>query len=133
MHQKVHFFRISYMEEKDLKNKIIGAIQKEEVKRAKVFVGFSLVTSILSFVGVFYSIKYLAESFVRLGLNNYISLIFSDTDIVLKNWQYLSLSILEALPLFQITVAFAILFVFMLSVRILANNMRKNIGFNFIS
>ncbi|MCF7834164.1 MAG: hypothetical protein K9L98_02290 [Candidatus Pacebacteria bacterium] len=117
----------------DLKNRVILSIQKEEVRQAKIWVSISLVTSLLSFVGIFYYIKNLINVFYNSGLYNYFSIIMSDTDIALEHWQYLSLSILESLPVFQIATSFVIVIIFMVSIRVLASNMRKDISFSFIN
>ena len=87
---------------KELKNKIISQIHKEERKRAKIYLlTFATVLS-SSLVGVTLSIKYLMTSVQQSGFSEYLSLLFSGDSVVYSYWKELSLSLVDSLPVLGI-------------------------------
>ncbi len=114
----------------DLRNKIIRNIVKNEYKRAKKYLLLSLITASASFVGLFFSVKYALNSFYQSSFYDYFSLIFSDRDMVLSNWKEFSLSLMESLPYFSVTLVLVAIGLFMYSMLIYANTTKRDFSFS---
>ena len=91
----------------NLKNSIINIIRYEERKKAIYKIVFSSVVSLASIsLAIFYAIS-IVKDFYQSGLSDYISLIFTDGTSLISYWQSYFMSILESLPILQITIVFA--------------------------
>jgi hypothetical protein len=113
-----------------LRNSIVRSIQREEVRRARVSTLLALTAVGASVLGIAFSIQYAVHSLVQSGFLEYMSLIFSDADILAAYWQGFAFSLLETIPLFAITLGLAALAAFLASLRVLATNMRGGLTFS---
>lgn len=97
-----------------LEKDIINKIHRLE-RRGLIFEqGMYATVSFASFFGIIYSSIYVFKNVVSSGIYNYISLIFSDIE-VLTYWKELSLSILESLPFLGLAIGFMVLGIFIWS------------------
>ncbi len=151
MHQKRQVIRITYIMRKDyeklfarlpppelparLFDKIIARIQEEErlVSLKKQFFAFSsfAAISLTLFVPVFKSFQ---AEFAHSGFSQFFSLIFSDLNLIMVNWQDFYLALLESLPILPVLGLLTITFVFLWSLRYIALTvhkftLRKNFNF----
>lgn len=110
-----------------LRTKILMRIGQEERRRAKIFLAASATTISLSIVGIVFSVQYMMEGFYQSSFYTYFSLLLSDPDIVLRYWQEFALSIAESLPFLGITISLIAIVMLLLSVRVLANNLRHGL------
>lgn len=111
----------------ELRGKILMRIGQEERHRAKIFLAASATTISLSVVGIIFSVQYMMEGFYQSSFYTYFSLLLSDPDIVLTYWQEFTLSLAESLPLLGITVSLITVTILLLSIRVLANNLRQGL------
>lgn len=87
---------------RELRQKIILGIIKEEQHSAKVyFFAFSAIL-LVSLVGVVASFKYLMQGFTESGFYEYLSLLFSGDSTVYIYWKELSLSLIDSMPVIGI-------------------------------
>ena len=92
------------------------------VRMHRILFGVVSATSGISLVPAFI---YAAREFSTSAFASYLSLLFSDTGIALANWKSLGLSLVESAPVFGLTVAVAVGFVFLASLKALAPYLRK--------
>lgn len=115
MHQNAPWFRLIGMEKirppQDLKRNILLGIAKEELHRAKVYFAITLTTLPVSLVAVFFSGRYLMNSFYESGFYNYLSLLLSGDSTVLAYWKELAYSLAETMPIVS-TIVFLVAFSF---------------------
>jgi hypothetical protein len=91
----------------NLKNSIIIKIKKEEMKRAMYKIVFSSFVSFASVsMAIIFAINIVKDAY-QSGIFEYLSLLFSDGMSLVSYWQSYAMSIVESLPVFQITVVFA--------------------------
>lgn len=109
---------------KKLREKILFSINKEEIRRAKMYFLVSVTTGLVSIFGLIFSIRYMIQEFYQSSFVSFISLIFSDPTIMVSYWRELSMSLLETLPIFGITVSLLAVYVLLVSVRVLVKNTR---------
>ena len=114
---------------KDLLQKIMKRIHKEErllvLRRIFIF-SATLIASLVAFVP---SLKTLAANFSQSGFFNFFSLIFSDFSSVAKYWQSFGMILLESLPAISLAVFLAVLLALLESAILLTKNIkaiRKN-------
>jgi len=108
----------------NLKSRIWEDIKKQEYKKAKINFWASLAGFSVSLVAIFPAIVYLWQAFSQSGLSQYLTAIFSDGGVVLTYWRdYLSL-IAESMPVFEVSIFFAVIFVLLLSLRIMIRNIK---------
>ena len=107
-----------------LRTHILARIGEEERRRAKIFLAASMATLSLSIVGVVYSVRYMLQGLYQSSFYSYFSLLFSDPDVVLAYWREFAFSLAESLPLLGVTASLITVAVLLLSVRVLANNLR---------
>lgn len=105
-----------------LSDKIMVSIREKRTSALKyrlyVF-SFGLLASIAVFIPALQAFKAgLAES----GFMEFLSLLSSDTRLVLNYWQSFSLSLLEALPALSLTIALAAVLTFFESLKSLIKN-----------
>lgn len=130
MHQKCIFFRMSYMGNINLpdglRKKILISIQREEIKRARVFIVTALVIGLSSITGMIFAFKYAITALTQSGFYRYASLVFSDFDIVLISWKDFILSLTESILLIGLTIALTTILLLLFSIRILVKNSKQS-------
>jgi hypothetical protein len=109
----------------DLFGKIVAKIQKEkktrQIKR-KIYLWLVIFTlSLGAFVPTIIIIK---NSLAHTGFIQYLSLLFSDTAIILSYWKSFGLSLLGALPLTGLILFSLVLAIFLESLKILTKNIK---------
>ena len=115
MHQNASLLRYVYMVQNhielppNLRARVLLGVRKEEIKRARVFLLASALVIPASLVGFWFVLQYLLTSFYQTSFYSYLSLIFSDPDVVLAYWQQFLLVLLEALPVASMIVALIVL------------------------
>lgn len=105
---------------------IISLIHKEQklsVIRTR-FVIFSI-TFIGSIIALLPVIQTLKTSLSESGFMNFSSLILSDLEVVINNWQDYSITLLESLPVINIVILLIVLFVLLKSIQYMALNFKK--------
>jgi len=101
-----HYFNI-IEPSTNLRNSVIHAIKMEETKKAVYNIVFNSIISLVSIsVAVVYMINIIKDAY-KSGLSEYLSLIFSDGTSLISYWQTYVLSVVESLPIIQITVVVA--------------------------
>jgi hypothetical protein len=110
-----------------LRNSIVRSIQRGEVRRARVSIALALTAGSASILGIVLSIQYAVSSLAQSGFFQYASLIFSDADILTAYWQGFAFSLIETVPLLAITFMLAAFAAFLVSLRMLATNMRSGL------
>jgi len=110
-----------------LRQRILTHISRDERRRARIYVLTSAVVTVLSLTGIVVSVQYVVQTLYQSSSYAYLSLLFSDTDIVFANWQAFSLSLLESVPLIGILLSLIATFSFLVSIRTLANNVRAGL------
>lgn len=116
---------------KELRKNILLQVVKEEGRRAKNYLLVSLITSTASIVGVVFAAQYVVQAIFQTSFYRYFSLLFSDSDIVLSYWRQFTLSLVESLPFFAVTLVLVAIVVLMVSIRVFANNTRRSFSFSF--
>ncbi len=86
-----------------LKSKILLRIDQERVKRLNRQVLITRIVGGLSFVSFFPIFINLVSQMQNSGFWNYLSLLFTDTGIVMTYWKQFSMSLIEATPVFHLT------------------------------
>ncbi|MFZ2522223.1 MAG: hypothetical protein WAX44_04560 [Minisyncoccia bacterium] len=109
---------------KELREKILFSINKEEIRRAKTYFLVSVTTGLASIFGLIFSVRYMIQEFYQSSFYSYLSLIFSDPSIAVSYWKELSMSLLETLPILGITISLIAVYVLLVSIRTLAKNTR---------
>ena len=110
----------------ELKNLIIKSIKVEERKKTIRNMVFSSVVSLASIsMAVIFVINIIKDAY-QSGLSEYLSLLISDSSSVLSYWKVYTMSIVESLPILQITILFASIWVFVWSMNIIINNLKSS-------
>ena len=106
-----------YESDEDLSEKIWSSliIRKQKIAKLKLWV-FSSVSAI-SLVGLFPMLKVLVSDFRESGFYEYLSIAFSNSNILGSSWKELTFSLAESVPTISIVLTFAVLFIFFLSFR----------------
>jgi len=86
-----------------LNSKILLRIDHERVKRLNRQVLITRIVGGLSFVSFFPIFINLVGQMQNSGFWNYLSLLFTDTGIVMTYWKQFSMSLIEATPVFPLT------------------------------
>ena len=114
MEGKKQLFNI--LEPKDsLKASIIKKIKKEEHKMFVLKIGLSLSFSLGSVISVVFLLTNIIKDYYKSGLSEYISLMFSDGSLLVSYWQSYIMSVVEALPIFAITLVLVSIWIFIMS------------------
>lgn len=116
---------------KELRENILFQIVKEEGRRAKNYLLVSFITTTASIVGVIFSAQYVMQAVYQSSFYRYLSLLISDSDIVLSYWQQFTLSLVESMPFFAVTLALVAIVILMVSIRVFTNNARRSFNFSF--
>jgi hypothetical protein len=109
---------------KGLRKNILLSIRKEERRRARLYLFVATIVVPSSIFGAWFAILYMAQEFLSSNFYTYLSLLFSDTDIVFMYWQQFALSLAESIPLIGATVFLMTLAIFLASIRVLVSNVR---------
>jgi len=111
---------------KNLSEKIINRIEFVERRSAKmrlVFFGALAVASVVAFIP---ALKYLINDLNNSGFYQYLSLVFSDSGIILASWKEFSLSLAESLPIFSTIIFLATIFIFLESIKLSIKNIKSH-------
>ena len=108
----------------ELRQKILFSINKEEIRRAKVYFFVSITTALVSVFGLIFSVRYMIQGFYQSSFYSYLSLIFSDPNTLVSYWKELSMSLLETLPILGITISLIATYILLISIRTLVKNTR---------
>ena len=109
----------------DLFHKIITRIKEEHRLmsiRRRIFVFSSL--SIISIIALIPAFGWVQKSFTESGFFQFLSLIFTDTSVVLAYWKSFTLALIESLPIITLSVFLTVLSVFLSSLKSLAKNIK---------
>lgn len=113
-----------------LKENIIYKIEKEVKKKAIFTFVFGVLTSLTSVLVMIYSSILIIKDYYTSGLSEYISLIFSDSSVILGFWKEFIYLVVESLPFITITLVLLSLFSFVWSLKYMFSNLKT---FPFIS
>ena len=109
---------------KELRQKILFSINKEEIQRAKTYFLVSMTTALVSIFGLIFSVRFMVQEFYQSSFYSYLSLIFSDPNTLVSYWKELSMSLLETLPILGITISLIAVYSLLVSIRTLVKNSR---------
>ena len=109
---------------KELRQKILFSINKEEIQRAKTYFLVSMTTALVSIFGLIFSVRFMVQEFYQSSFYSYLSLVFSDPNTLVSYWKELSMSLLETLPILGITISLIAVYSFLFSIRTLVKNTR---------
>lgn len=115
----------------NLRNNILLGIRGEEKKRAKPLLAVSVIIALSSLVGLFMWLKYALIAFYQSSFYAYMTLLFSDPDVVLRYWQEFGLALLESLPVLGIALCLLAVFTLLMSLRLFTQNMRFGFASSF--
>lgn len=107
-----------------LYNLIFARINSEQRRIARtklVFFGFGIFSSVIAFVPVF---QYTAQEFSQSGFYQLVTLLFSDSGVVVFMWREFLLSLAESMPVLGIGMLLFVILIFMGSVVSLMKNTR---------
>ena len=108
----------------DLLGKVLSRLDKERFivirRRIALLSGF-LVVLVLALVPAF---KMVWDGINASGFTQFLSLLFSDSGVVMAYWQSFGLTLLESLPVISIVVFLAIVVSFLGSARLLSKNLK---------
>lgn len=107
-----------------LRTHILYAILQEERRRARRYFLAAGTISALSLLGLVFSVLYIIEGVAQSGFYQYLSLLASDSDLMLTYWREFALSVAEAAPVVGLSLLFMALFGLLSSVRILTRHAR---------
>ena len=113
-----------------LKENIIYRIEKEANKMAIFTFVFGGITSLTSVLVMIYSSILIIKDYYVSGLSEYISLIFSDSSVILGFWKEFIYSVVESLPFITITLVLLSLLGFVWSLKYMFSNLKMS---SFIS
>ena len=117
----------------NLFNKIITRINRRQrmlaISRVIVF-SFSLLGSLVAAWPIFSAVKI---EFVNSGFLQFLSLVFSDFEVIITYWQSFALTLLESLPAISIALSLLILFIFMGSLKFLTKDIKILINKNILA
>lgn len=112
----------------ELRARIVVQVAREERRRARISLGISGGVLLCSASGLAYSLFYLVEGFASSPFYNYLSLMFSDSDVLAAYWRELVLSLAESLPLISSIVALALLASLLASARVFVQSLNGGWG-----
>lgn len=109
----------------DLFDKIMARIHKEEkmlvIKRRIVLFSLSILFSGAAIMPIFNMVW---KGFIESGFFKFLSLIISDTGIVILYWQEFTMSLLESLPISGLILLSFVILAFLESLKLLTKNLR---------
>lgn len=99
----------------------IGLVEKRFARTRLVFFGALALASVIAFIP---ALKYLINDFSNSGFYQYLSLIFSDSEVILASWREFSLSLAESLPFLSIAALFSVIFALLWSLKLTFKNIK---------
>ena len=117
--------RISTPELPGVRRNILAAITLAEERRRRFFVYASSAAVPLSGFAALFALRLLSDELSQSAFYNYMSLLLSDTDIVVAYWKEFALTLAESAPLFGITVSLAALGALLVAARAFARSVRR--------
>ncbi len=105
---------------------IMTRINLEQKRSARMRLIFLGTMAIASFAAMISSFQYAMREFYQSGFYEYLSLLLSDSGYILASWKEFSISLVESMPLVEITISLATTFAFLVSIKLAI----KNIGIN---
>lgn len=108
----------------NLRSLILSSIKAAEYRRARLYLIISGITLSGSTVGLVFAIKYLVQSLYASEFYSYLTLIFSDTDVVLGFWKDIVFSLAESLPVLIIVGVLASTLMALASIRVITSNFK---------
>ncbi|HPS21234.1 MAG TPA: hypothetical protein PLO44_00260 [Candidatus Paceibacterota bacterium] len=118
--------KAGYQAEPNLSEDIWRSIVLRQKKAAKIKLTLFSITSFVAFVGAFPIFKNLATQFAQSGFYEYLSLAFSNVSGLAGFWKELVYSIAETLPVSNILLSCAVVFIFFLSARYALKQVIRN-------
>ena len=96
----------------------------EQARRTQARRRFVLVTTlgVISLAAFFPAYRYAAGQFSQTGFGQYLSIAFSDHDVLLASWKELAILLAGSLPLLGVTALFSTVAVFLVSARAAVRN-----------
>ena len=107
-----------------LYNDIVFKLETARIKKARFGLIFQSVLSVVSFVAAFPIFMNVVERFSQSGFSQYLSLVFTDGEIVLSNWKVFASSLLESAPFYEATIFLAVVFVLLQSLKFAVRNLK---------
>ena len=112
-----------------LKAAIVARIRFEERRAARRVVFITTPILALSFAGLAWGVMSAASSLAHSSLGQYLSLAVSDPMSVATLWQSFSLTIIESLPIFALTIICGTLIALLTSIFVAAHNVKRAFSF----
>lgn len=116
---------------KRLKLSILASIVEEERRRVKRLLVIFAPASLLSLIGIIFSIQYVLKAFYQSDFYTYFSLLLSDPDVVLTYWKEFAMSLIDTIPFMWITVSLISIALFLICLRMFSNSIRNNFSPSF--
>ena len=108
-----------------LLGKIMLRLEQEKklviIKRRVAFFSAGLIFSVLALIPAF---KMVWDGVASSGFTQFLSLLFTDSGVVMAYWQSFGLTLLESLPVFSIIIFLVIIFTLLDSVIFLSKNIK---------
>lgn len=117
------FQKTMYSPKSELSEDIFVAISIKEKRNNYIKLSIYSITGVLSLSGFFVIVKQLFSDFYSSGFYDYLSLVFSNSK-ALYFWKEITLSLAESLPVTNLILLLSSIFVFVLSLRYMARNIR---------
>jgi len=110
---------------KNLKISIMNKIRKEEIKKTIYKIAFSSILSLGSVAMSIIFIMNVIKDTYQSGLYEYLSLIASDGALVISYWKTFTMSVVESLPILQITMVFTSVWIFVWSINMVLTSLKN--------
>ena len=110
-----------------LRKNILFGILKEERRRARNHLFVSGVAMPLSVIALVFSAQYLMQSFYQGSFYEYLSILFTDTDVAFMYWREFALSVVESMPFMEITLSLVAVLSLLASIRVFTGNLRNEL------
>jgi hypothetical protein len=117
------FQKVKYRPESKLSDDILLTILKKERKNTHIKLWAYSIVGVFSLTGVIPAFNLLLSNFIQSGFYQYLLLAFSDSQAVLY-WKEITLSIIESIPMTSLILFLVLVFIFILSLRFIARNIR---------
>lgn len=103
---------------------ILVMIEMKRRRTARILFSAGILTGITALAALLPASRYLYTSVTESGSLHYLSLLGSDSDIVLLYWRELAMNIIESLPAVALLSVFALCFVLLVGITVTASNAR---------
>jgi len=107
-----------------LYNDIVFKLEKARIKKGRTGLLIQGILSLVSLVAIFPVFLNVVERFSQSGFFQYLSLIFTDGEIVLSNWKIFVSSLLESAPFYEVTILLIAIFVLLESLKFAFRNLK---------